>query len=83
MTQWLLNQYQTDFRRVYGRPTLYDQFMVNMIHHNITNMVVPLSAPSSVGVLSVYAKQYMVKHVGNLIIHCRPISFTWTVPMRQ
>ena len=60
MSQWLLNTQQNDFMQINGRPTLYEQFMMNIMHNNLSDIVVPFSAPSSVGLMALYAKQYKV-----------------------
>lgn len=37
----------------------YELFQSNVIHHNLTKIIVPLTAPTLTAALTVYAKQFM------------------------
>ncbi|CAF0994728.1 unnamed protein product [Adineta ricciae] len=51
---WL--QYQHMVALEYGRPTIFEQFLANIIHANLTNIVLPLSTTSLIGA------QLLIRH---------------------
>ncbi|CAF1599839.1 unnamed protein product [Adineta ricciae] len=51
---WL--QYRHMSALEYGRPTIFEQFLANIIHANLTNIVLPLSTTSLIGA------QLLIRH---------------------